>query len=136
MGNVHCKGSNSDNEPCLSYRRKGGDPHFDAAQGTAGLKGYTGDVYAHTGVITDQSEKESDWRYASDWNVNVAKYKMTSLGNNKWELNITPDVRSYYGVPAGEKILKMAFVFRSSDGKRREKIPVARIFLWIYMKQD
>ena len=86
---------------------------FDAAQGTAGLKGYTGDVYAHTGVITDQSEKESDWRYASDWNVNVAKYKMTSLGNNKWELNITPDVRSYYGVPAGEKILKMAFVFRS-----------------------
>ena len=94
---------------------------FDAAQGTAGLKGYTGDVYAHTGVITDQSEKESDWRYASDWNVNVAKYKMTSLGNNKWELNITPDVRSYYGVPAGEKILKMAFVFRSSDGKKEGK---------------
>ena len=94
---------------------------FDAAQGTAGLKGYTGDVYAHTGVITDQSEKESDWRYASDWNVNIAKYKMTSLGNNKWELNITPDVRSYYGVPAGEKILKMAFVFRSSDGKKEGK---------------
>ena len=53
--------------------------------------------------------------------MNVAKYKMTSLGNNKWELNITPDVRSYYGVPAGEKILKMAFVFRSSDGKKEGK---------------
>lgn len=60
---------------------------FDATLGTAGLKGFTGDVYAHTGVITDQSKDGSDWRYASDWNVNLAKYKMTSLGNNKWEDN-------------------------------------------------
>lgn len=94
---------------------------FDATQGTAGLKGFTGDVYAHTGVITDQSKGGSDWRYASDWNVNLAKYKMTSLGNNKWELKITSDIRNYYGVPAGEKILKMAFVFRSSDGKKEGK---------------
>lgn len=94
---------------------------FDATQGTAGLKGFTGDVYAHTGVITDQSKDGSDWRYASDWNVNLAKYKMTSLGNDKWELKMTPDIRNYYGVPAGEKILKMAFVFRSSDGKKEGK---------------
>lgn len=94
---------------------------FDATQGTAGLKGFTGDVYAHTGVITDQSKDGSDWRYASDWNVNLAKYKMTSLGNNKWELKITPDIRNYYVVPPGEKILKMAFVFRSSDGKKEGK---------------
>lgn len=94
---------------------------FDATQGTAGLKGFTGDVYAHTGVITDQSKDGSDWRYASDWNVNLAKYKMTSLGNDKWELKMTPDIRNYYGVPAGERILKMAFVFRSSDGKKEGK---------------
>ena len=94
---------------------------FDATQGTAGLKGFTGDVYAHTGVITDQSKDGSDWRYAPDWNVNLAKYKMTSLGNDKWELKMTPDIRNYYGVPAGEKILKMAFVFRSSDGKKEGK---------------
>ncbi len=94
---------------------------FDATQGTAGLKGLTGDVYAHTGVITDQSKDGSDWRYASDWETNVAKYKMTSLGNDKWELKITPDIRNYYGVPVGEKILKMAFVFRSSDGKKEGK---------------
>lgn len=94
---------------------------FDATQGTAGLKGFTGDVYAHTGVITDQSKDGSDWRYASDWNVNLAKYKMTSLGNDKWELKMTPDIRNYYGVPAGEKILKMAFVFRSSDSKKEGK---------------
>ena len=28
---------------------------FDATQGTAGLKDYSGDIYAHTGVITDKS---------------------------------------------------------------------------------
>ena len=28
---------------------------FHADEGTAGLKGYSGDVYAHTGVITTQS---------------------------------------------------------------------------------
>lgn len=94
---------------------------FDAAQGTAGLKDFAGDVYAHTGVITDKSTSGSDWRYASDWNVNLAKYKMTSLGHNKWTLKITPDIRNYYGVPVGEKILKMAFVFRSSDGKKEGK---------------
>lgn len=94
---------------------------FDATQGTAGLKGFTGDVYAHTGVITDQSKEGTEWRYAPDWNVNEAKYKMTSLGNDKWELKITPDIRNYYGVPVGEKILKMAFVFRSWDGKKEGK---------------
>ena len=29
--------------------------YFDATEGTGGLAGDTGDVYAHTGVLTDQS---------------------------------------------------------------------------------
>ncbi len=29
--------------------------YFDATLGTAGLEDFTGDVYAHTGVISDQS---------------------------------------------------------------------------------
>ena len=90
---------------------------FDATQGNQGLKDFTGDVYAHTGVITDKSTTSSDWKYViSDWAVNVDKIKLTSLGNNKWELKITPDVRSYYNVPAAEVIQKMAFVFRNADG--------------------
>ncbi|MDE5423724.1 T9SS type A sorting domain-containing protein [Ancylomarina sp. DW003] len=92
---------------------------FDASLGNQGLKDFTGDVYAHTGVITDNSTSASDWKYViSDWAVNVDKIKMTSLGNNKWELKITPDVRSYYSVPAGEEIQKMAFVFRNADGSK------------------
>ena len=94
---------------------------FDASLGTAGLLDYTGDVYAHTGVITDQSTSTSDWKYAPTWGDNSEKYKLTSLGNNKWQLSITPDIREYYGVTSGEKILKMAFVFRSSDNSKEGK---------------
>ncbi|WP_291529792.1 alpha-amylase family glycosyl hydrolase [Bacteroides sp. UBA939] len=95
---------------------------FDATKGTAGLKSFTGDVYAHTGVITNKSAGGSDWKYAvAGWAVNLPKAKMTRLGNDKWELKITPNIRAYYGVPASETIKQMAFVFRSSDGTKEGK---------------
>lgn len=87
---------------------------FDASQGSGGLAGYSGDVYAHTGVITNVSTGTSDWKYVkSDWGVNIPDCKLTSLGNNKWKLVISPSIRQYYGVPASEQIEKLAFVFRS-----------------------
>lgn len=96
---------------------------FDASQGNAGLAGYSGDIWAHTGVITDKSQSGTDWKYViAPWATNTDKTKMTSLGNNLWELKIGPSIRSYYGVPAGEKILKMAFVFRNSGGSRQGKM--------------
>lgn len=95
---------------------------FDASQGTGGLANYTGDVYAHTGVITDQSTSGSDWKYViADWNVNIDKAKMTRISTNIYQLEITPDIRSFYGVPDGEQIEQMAFVFRNADGTKEGK---------------
>jgi 1,4-alpha-glucan branching enzyme len=95
---------------------------FDATQGNAGLAGYTGDVYAHTGVITDKSTSGSDWQYViADWNTNIAKAKMTPLGNDKYELQITPDIINFYGVAANDTVKKLAFVFRSADGSKTGK---------------
>ncbi|MDH6314369.1 1,4-alpha-glucan branching enzyme [Parabacteroides sp. PF5-5] len=89
---------------------------FNAAEGNKGLIDFTGDVYAHTGVITDKSTSGGDWKYGpSKWGDNSSKYKLTSLGNNLWQLDLTPNIRNYYGVPEGETILKLAFVFRSAD---------------------
>ena len=34
---------------------------YDATQGNAGLVGYTGDVYTHTGVLTTESNDDKDW---------------------------------------------------------------------------
>ena len=83
-----------------------------------GLKDYPGDdVYAHTGVITDLSTGGSDWKYViATWSTNLPKAKLTKVSANVYTLSISPSIREFYGVPAGEKILKLAFVFRNSGG--------------------
>src|SRR3989339_1165450 len=88
---------------------------YDATKGTAGLKDYAGadGVYAHTGVITTASATDKDWKHAPTWGDNAAKYKMTSLGSNKWKLIITPNIAGYYGLTTGEVVTKLAFVFRN-----------------------
>ena len=90
---------------------------FDATKGTAGLKGFTGDVYAHTGVTIGNTV----WQYAPTWGDNSTKYKLTPLGNDKWQLKITPNIREYYGVKDGETVTQLAFVFRSADKSKEGK---------------
>jgi 1,4-alpha-glucan branching enzyme len=95
---------------------------FDATKGNAGLKDFTGDVYAHTGVITDKSTSNSDWKYVkTNWGVNTPETKLSKVSANIYELDISSSIRAYYGVPAAEKILKMAFVFRSADASKEGK---------------
>ncbi len=87
---------------------------FDATQGSKGLMGYTGDVYAHIGVLTNLSTGNSNWRYVvADWGVNIPKAKMTRIATDRYTLSI-PNVRQYFNVPQGEQILKIAMVFRSA----------------------
>ena len=87
---------------------------FDATQGNQGLMGYTGDVYAHTGVITNLSNSPSDWKYTkTSWGQNTPETKLERISANLYTLSLTPDIRTYYGVPSSETILRMAFVFRS-----------------------
>ena len=95
---------------------------FNASLGNQGLKDYTGDVYAHTGVITNLSSSGSDWKYViAGWTENTPKAKMTRVSKNLYSLNISTNIRSFYGVPAGEEIQKMAFVFRNEDGTKEGK---------------
>jgi len=91
---------------------------FHADLGNKGLMNYSGtDVYAHTGVITDKSTSSSDWKYVkAEWATNLPACKLTKNSANEYQLSITPDIRSFYGVPENEKILKMAFVFRNGNG--------------------
>lgn len=89
---------------------------FDATLGSGGLANYDGTVYAHTGVITNQSTSGSDWKYVkADWGVNIPDCKMVKIGANLWQLTIAPSIRNYYGVPTNETIEKLAFVFRSES---------------------
>lgn len=90
---------------------------FDPAQGNKGMATAT-ECYAHTGLITVNSESDSDWKYTvSQWCDRSAKTKMTKEGN-KWVLTIN-NLYEYYGCPTTEGIKKLAFVFNDgvSGGK-------------------
>ena len=85
---------------------------FDAT-GTA-LDGYTGDLYTHTGVII---EGNSNWQHViGDWGNNTNQPQLTRTGTNTYELEITPDIRTFYEVEEQEIVEKMAFVFRAAAG--------------------
>lgn len=87
---------------------------YDPAKGSAGLVNVF-PVYIHTGVITDKSTSASDWKYVkTTWGTTTPIATMNFV-NGLWEYKIAAP-RSFYGVPAGEKILRLAFVFRNGTG--------------------
>lgn len=89
---------------------------FNATAGNGGLEGYTGDVYAHTGVITNKSSGPSDWKYVkTNWGQNTAETKLTRLAADLYQFSTgVKSIREFYNVPANEEILQVAFVFRSA----------------------
>ncbi len=112
--------------------------YFNAAFGNGGLFDFEGDVYAHTGVITNLSSGNTDWKYVKTaWGENTPETKLSRISENLYSLEI-PHPREYYGVPAAENILKLAFVFRSEleneQGNYQEhKTPMVPIFSWMCM---
>lgn len=90
---------------------------FNAQEGSGGLAGYTGDVYAHTGVITNLSTGPSDWKHVkTNWGQNTPETKLERIGTDLYKFTTgSQTIRQYYGVPASETILQMAFVFRSAQ---------------------
>ncbi len=111
--------------PVFPNEQGGVTIYFDATQGNGALEGYTGDVYAHTGVITVNSPDDNYWLYVvSDWGENLPKTKFTRIGTDLYKLTID-NIHDYYGVPANEKILAIAMVIRSGEQVNGEYI-VAR----------
>ncbi|MGB3007565.1 MAG: hypothetical protein WBC06_13700, partial [Chitinophagaceae bacterium] len=96
---------------------------MDATKGNLGLNNYSpvSDVYVHTGVITSLSTSNTDWRYSKfTWATTPVAAQATSLGGNKWQYSIT-NIRSFYAVPAGETILKIAIIFRNGAGTSAQR---------------
>jgi len=90
--------------------------YFDATQGNGALANYSGDIYIHTGVITNLSTGPSDWKHVhTTWGVDDPSAKMTSLGNHLYSFYI-PNINNYYIPDNGEIIEKLAMVFRNVDG--------------------
>ena len=87
---------------------------FHADQGNKGLMGQpaTAKIYAHTGACLSNG---NDWVNAPTWGDNSAKYQLTYVSENLWQLNIG-DIREYYGITDPDvKVTRLAFVFRTGD---------------------
>jgi Alpha amylase, catalytic domain/Carbohydrate-binding module 48 (Isoamylase N-terminal domain) len=90
----------------------------DTEKGNLGLQNYSNpnDVYVHVGVITNLSSSPADWKYVKfTWGTTNAGAKAVSLGNNKFQYTIN-NIRSFFGVPSGEAILKVTILFRNGSG--------------------
>ncbi|MCM1005954.1 MAG: alpha-amylase family glycosyl hydrolase [Prevotella sp.] len=110
--------------------------YFHADLGNKGLTGQpaSAQIYAHTGVITNLSTSNSDWKYAPAWGDNSAKYKLEYVSPDLWKLNIG-DIRTYYGVKEGETVQKLAFVFRTAD-KSKEGKDVGNADIFVDVAQE
>ncbi|MFO7978420.1 MAG: alpha-amylase family glycosyl hydrolase [Bacteroidales bacterium] len=84
---------------------------FNAA-GTP-LEGYTGDVYAHTGLIL---EGNPSWTHViGSWGSNTTQPQLTRIATDLYELEITPSIREFYDASPDVVIQQMAFVFRAAE---------------------
>lgn len=91
-----------DNQPLTIYLNTPG----------TGLAGYTGDIYAHTGV--------NNWaNVIGSWGNNTTQPKLTKVSDTQYKLDITPSIRQFYNVSAGIQISRIAIVFRSSDATKQ-----------------
>jgi pullulanase/glycogen debranching enzyme len=98
---------------------------FDSSKESR-LGAFTGDLYAHTGVIV---EGKTEWQHViGTWGDNNAQPQLTNKGNGIYELEITPDINSFYSVTAGEKVTKIALVLRSSDGSQQTNDLFVEVF--------
>jgi 1,4-alpha-glucan branching enzyme len=87
---------------------------YDATQGNGALTGVS-PIYAHAGLITDESSSPTDWQFIKfDWDVNDPSMLLTDLGDNKHKIEF--DIKDFYGLPEGTNVLELAFVFRNAAG--------------------
>lgn len=103
---------------------------YDATQGNGDLAGIT-PVYIHSGVITTAGGA-GNWQYVfGDWGSSASQYEMTDIGNNQHQMSF--NIRTFYGVPTGEEVVEMAFVFRNADGSIEGKTAAGGdIFVSVY----
>ncbi len=102
-------------DPLLPTQSSTVTVYYDATQGNAALAGTSGTIYAHTGVVTDKSTGPSDWKFVQGvWGTADPEVAMINLGGDLHK--ITYNINTFYGVPATDTVLQMAFVFRDASG--------------------
>ena len=86
---------------------------FKADQ-TSQLYNYTGDVYAHIGIVN-----EGTWEYVpAAWDQNIEKCKMVKSQDNIWSLTLSSSIRNWFNSGV-TPVNKIGIVVRSQDGTKK-----------------
>ena len=84
--------------------------YYDSSKDAGDLHNFTGDLYAHTGITVDGT----DWKNViGTWGNNSTQPKLKYLGNYLYELDISPDIKTYYSLSSGDAT-KICLVFRNA----------------------
>lgn len=88
---------------------------YHADRGNGVLKDFKGDLYLHTGVITDKSMGTFDWKHVvGNWGKADPKVKMKRIANNSYSFRLV--IGKFYGLKPNEKVQQLCFVFRNAKG--------------------
>ena len=98
----------------------------------SGLLGKTSDVFLWSGAGDSDAGDAFKYQPAGQTNFSVPfdKGKMTSLGNDKWSIKLTP--RTYFNVPAGNPIVKLGLLLKSGDGKAQTEDFILKLYAGSY----
>ena len=91
---------------------------YDATKGTGGMVGAS-QCYVHTGLLTAASSNTGDWKNTIGSWRKTSQPQLTSLGDNKWQLDI-PNIYTFYNVPESTDIKALAFVFHDGPNGNKE----------------
>ncbi len=97
--------------------------YFDATQtGASELLNYTGTVFAHTGVTIDSAGYViKNWQYVIGSWGSASQPTLTRISTNYYKLVIGYPRQFYHVTNFNEKIIKLDFVFRSSDATKQTR---------------
>lgn len=108
---------------------------FHAERGNAALSKVNGDVYIHSGVITQKSATPTSWQHVrGDWGKEIPALRMKKESEQLYSFTFHP--KSFYGLESGESILRLAFVFRNGTGSIAAKDAEGKDFYLDYPGAD
>lgn len=88
--------------------------YFNTASCQTENKEAFSNVYAYTGVITDECNTDQEWKYiVNDWKGSKSKRKMEAQGDHLYTLAF--NIRDFYHLPMAENVLLLAFEFRDTN---------------------
>ena len=89
--------------------------YFNAAQGNKALIDLPGNVYIHTGVITNKSVDSHDWKYViGNWGKDDKSLLMKREDKNLYSFRFV--INSFYKLRPDDIVNQLVYVFRNLDG--------------------